>query len=190
MDEQGNESVPTPMVKGEFPSKANQFKRGQMGNPTGSTNPTKIAITKAMHAMGAADLTEEELRMVAKDRNIGFIRRAAANQLLRIMERPDLADYEGWLQGQADLRDLRNDGHDTSLIKKAKVKHRMTPGGEEFVEREIELHDRAGESWDRLIGSGKSEDETEASKGGIRLGVVLMQPPPKPDFVESKEVEK
>ena len=62
-------------------------------------------------------------------------------ELLRPIETPDLGDYEPHMTGEKTLGQLRKDGVDTGVLKK------VTPN-EHGVG--VELHDRSGESLDRV----------------------------------------
>jgi hypothetical protein len=102
-----------------------------------------------------ADLTEEDLRRIGRNRKETSARRSAAERVLRLMEAPDLADFAGLLRGENNLEDLRAMGVNTEAVKKFKQKTRRVPIGEgeteEVIEREIELYDRAGSDFDRVL---------------------------------------
>ena len=96
----------------------------------------------------------ESLKRIAKT-DPDFTRRAAAVQCLQACEYPDIADYEAALVGDKSLNQLRELGLNTSAIKKFKIKIKNTTNanGDITTERtaDMELHQRAGESLDRIM---------------------------------------
>jgi hypothetical protein len=71
------------------------------------------------------------------------------------MEAGDLADFDPFFDDGAKLKDLRAAGVNTEIVKKRKEKRREIPqeDGPPIIEvdREIELHDRAGDDFDRVM---------------------------------------
>jgi len=71
------------------------------------------------------------------------------------MESGDLADFAPLLRGECSIEDLRAKGINTKVIKKSKQRTRRVPTTdgqrEEIIDREIELHDRGGVDFDRVI---------------------------------------
>jgi hypothetical protein len=117
-----------------------------------------------------ADVTEDELRKIAADRKESPARRGAAVRVIRYMERGDLADFQRFLDGTSDLKHLRDNGIYTDIVKKVKSKKRTIPGPEGSpptieLEREIELHDRSGEDFDRICDhtDGKATQRVEVT---------------------------
>lgn len=116
----------------------------------------------------AQGLTEPDLRAIAKDKSVPWAKRAAAERALRTIEAPDLADFEDFVSGSVSLEDLRAKGIDTGVIKKVKERRQVTRSVEsgkaleETVTREIELHDRAGEDFDRV--SDRTDGKPAQSK--------------------------
>lgn len=135
------------------PPKEYRWKPGQSGNPKGRT-PAGATIREHINSMCDAGLTEDEIRKIARDRSQPWPRRAAAERILRTFEAGDLSDFAGLIRGENNLEDLRAMGVNTEVIKKIKQKTRRVPvadgTSEEIVEREIELHDRAGADFDRI----------------------------------------
>jgi hypothetical protein len=146
--------VPSP-INGVVPPLEHRFKPGQSGNPAG--RPCAGATIKEhINVMAASDLSESDLRAIARDAKAPWTKRAAANRILRTLETPDLADFQDAVDGVADLQSLRASGLNTEVVKKMKVKTKTykDPSTESPVtetEREIELFDRAGEDFDRII---------------------------------------
>lgn len=128
------------------------IKPGEIRNPKGRMT---LGAYKKEHWNSLAEdfrrgeLTHDELRRISES-DPNTIRRAAALHLLRDAENPNMADYEGVLDGQLSLAELRAKGIDTAQVKKCKTKRREIPQGDNppvvEVEREIELHDRSRES--------------------------------------------
>ena len=129
--------------------------KGVSGNPQG---PKPIGATLIAHvnAIGAKeDLTEAMLVKISKDKDAHPARRAAADELLRLINRADYAEFTGFLKGNEDIDDLSAAGIDTRKIKKIKQKSRVVNVAdgevEEVIEREIELHADAPQTFDRLV---------------------------------------
>lgn len=178
--------VPSP-INGVVPPPEHRFKPGQSGNPAG--RPCAGATIKEhINVMAAAELPESELRGIARDARAPWTKRAAANRILRTLETPDLADFQDAVDGVADLQSLRDSGLNTEVVKKMKVKTKTykDPTTESPVtetEREIELFDRAGEDFDRIIDRtagkptqhNKSEVDLKADVQITELRVVFDQ---------------
>lgn len=89
--------------------------------------------------------------------------RIAAVQLMQMVERADMADYEPAINGEKTLKEIREDGINTALIKRVRQRRITTTDekGNQVVEitRDLELHDRAGEAFTRLL------DQTDGKPG-------------------------
>lgn len=128
------------------------------------------------------------MRAIARDKSTPWPKRAAAERVVRTMEYGDLADMESILDGSVSLKQLRAYGINTEVIKKIKVKKTVEYDDEgdpvsEQTEREVELHDRAGDDFDRVMdrtegrprqevtahvdNSLRSEAEGEAAAAGL-----------------------
>ncbi len=116
------------------------WQQGQSGNPKGRTNAGNTLI-EHINAFSVSDLTEKQLRKIARDPNTGWTRRTAAIRVLRSMEDPDLADFQDIVTRDKTVKQMRDAGVNTSVIKKIKP----TEFGVE-----IELHDRSGDDFDRI----------------------------------------
>jgi hypothetical protein len=160
-------------ISGTPPPVEYQFKPGQSGNPMG--RPSAGATVREW-INGMQHKTEAELRRVATSPAAPCLKRAAAQILLRALEAGDLADFEPLLDGRQSLRELRDAGVNTEVVKKFKQKTRKVAaedgdGVEEVVEREIELHDRAGEAFDRICDRTEGrprQSVTHAGEVGLR----------------------
>lgn len=126
--------------KGETPPGAKPFQPGQSGNPKGRAS-AGTTLREHINAFSVSDLTETQLRKIARDPDVGWTRRTAAVRVLRSMEDPDLADFQAVVRGETSIEDMRKAGVNTSVIKKLKPT--------EFG-LEIELHDRSGDDFDRI----------------------------------------
>jgi len=143
-------------ISGTPPPVEYQFKPGQSGNPAGRKT-AGASLQEWLNRLAEQDLTEAALRRIARDEKLGWTKRAAAERILRLLEAGDLADFAGLLSGEHKLEDLRGLGINTEVVKKFKQKTRKQVTGvgeerqvEEIIEREIELHDRAGADFDRI----------------------------------------
>ncbi len=130
------------------------WQRGQSGNPNGRKT-LGAYVVEWCNALANRGVNEKELRRLAKNRSCNGTLRIAAQRMLRLMEDPDMADFEPLLDGQKCMKELRHDGVDTRVIKKVKSKTRSIPQGDNppiiETEREIELHDRSGDEFDRVL---------------------------------------
>jgi hypothetical protein len=130
------------------------FKPGESGNPKGRP-AAGLAVRDWINILAGQDVTEEKLRRITKDPKAPWSKRTAALRMLRSLETGDIADFAGFLRGENNLEDLRAMGISTEVIKKFKQKTRVVPKGdgevEEVIDREIELHDRSGDDFDRIL---------------------------------------
>lgn len=133
------------------------WKKGQSGNPKGRAT-AGATIREHLNAMVERGMTEKQVRKIARDPKQQVGRRMAAERLLRTIEFGDIADFAGLLRGENSMEDLRAMGINTEVVKKFKQKTRKELVGqgedakvEEVIEREIELHDRAGADFDRVV---------------------------------------
>lgn len=155
-------------VNGVVPPVESRWKPGQSGNPGGRPSAGST-IREHINDLATSALDEPSIRAIAKDIKAPWPKRAAANRILRTMEAGDLADFAGLLSGENKLEDLRAMGINTEVVKKFKQKTRVVPSGnnkiEEVIEREIELFDRAGDDFDRIIDrtAGKPTQAVEVS---------------------------
>lgn len=131
-----------------------RFKKGQAPNPLGRPS-AGLVMKEWINLLCKQGHTEKAIRKIAKDVKAPWPKRAAANRILRTMEAGDLSDFAGLLRGENTIEDLRAMGVNTEVVKRFKQKTRIVPKGEgkveEVIEREIELHDRAGIDFDRVL---------------------------------------
>ena len=144
-----NENHPPGAGKGGvIPPAEHRFKKGASGNPKGRRNAG--AVEKDwMNAMGET-ATEAELLRIYRDPEQPQLKRAAAERLLHSLS-PDMADFQPILDGTMDIQKLRETGVDTSCVKKVRQRSEYDKDGNVVaVTREVELHDRSGEEFDRI----------------------------------------
>lgn len=146
-----------------LPPVEHRFKPGNVANPKGRAASAGTSMREWINAFVAGELTEAQVRKIARDKTAPIAKRAAAERLLRTVESGDLAELEGWLNGRVTLSAIKDAGINTEVIKKARVRtHRDGEGGETVV-RDVELHDRAGAEFDRIINhtAGKPTEHIE-----------------------------
>jgi hypothetical protein len=112
-------------------------------SPLGGRQTAGATIREWINTLSGQKLSTQQLRALSVDESIDYNKQLAALHMATGTERASLARYEPWLQGEKTLQDLEADGVDVRQIKKAKIGDK---GG-----REIELHDRAGEAFDRIV---------------------------------------
>lgn len=164
-------------ISGRVPPPEHRFKPGQSGNPQGRTT-AGATVREHINQFAEAGLKETELRKIGRDKDATWAKRTAAERMLRTMEAGDLSDFDDFINGEKSLVDLRAAGINTEVVKKIKQRSRKVPAGEgeteEIIEREVELHDRAGVDFDRIIDhtAGKPVQAVEMSgpnKGPIEI---------------------
>lgn len=150
------------------------YKPGESGNPEGRKT-AGATLREWFNSLAERGLTEAEVRAIAKDRNAPWPKRSAALRVLRTLEDGDLADMQAFIDGDASLVELREKGVNTAIVKKAKARVRtftnQDGGTETTIEREIELHDRAGADFDRVSDrtEGKPTQRVEVKDDGGTL---------------------
>lgn len=162
-----NPQTGSTMRKGGNPDIAKYgWKKGQSGNPKGHVTAGN-SIRTEINYLVQGKTTEKDLHRIVKDPDERIAKQVAALQVLRALESPDLADFQALVGKGATLDGLRRKGIDTTKIKKLKTKTKIDNDGTEVVEAEIELHDRAGESFDRIVnqtaGAPKQTLEVDAT---------------------------
>lgn len=146
------------------------IKPGEARNPKGRKS-AGANIKEQINSLANRGLTAAELKRIARNPKNAWTRRAAAERILRTLEAPDLADFQDAVDGVSDLRSLRKDGLNTEVVKRMRCKTRTIPGrnGDEptvEVEREIELHDRAGDDFDRIVEQTDGKPSQPIQHGG------------------------
>jgi hypothetical protein len=160
------------------PPKAHRFKPGQVANPKGRAASAGTSIREWVNALAARELTELQVRRIARDKKAPLLKRAAAERMLRMVEAGDLADLEPYLDGSKTLAELRKAGINTEVVKKAKATRRTDEKGVEVETRELELHDRAGEEFDRICDrtDGRPTQRMEVEGAGLPTVVEIITP--------------
>jgi hypothetical protein len=161
-------------ISGVAPPLETRWKPGQSGNPTGKPRSAGYTLREWINRFAEDGHTEDELRKIARGKANPWPMRAAAERVLRAIESADLADFEELVEGTKRLTQLRSEGVNTAVVKKIK------PCGERGFE--IELHDRSGVDFDRIIDrtDGRPTTAVEAEVEGEKL-TVRIRPISKPD---------
>ena len=134
---------------GNVPPIEHRWRPGQSGNPAGR-RAAGAYLTEYINSLALSRPTEEELRRIVRDPREDHLRRVAAERLLR-MRMPPLADYAGLVNGTETLQQLEARAVDTAIVKKLKERQEYNANGELVaVTRELELHNLAGEEFDRV----------------------------------------
>jgi hypothetical protein len=181
----GKGGVPVPV--------AHQFPPKTSGNPAGRPS-AGATLREQFNALAASGLTQAQLRRIATDTRVAWTRSAAAREILKALEYGDLADMEPLLDGRLTLKQLRQKGVNTAVIRKVKVKTRTLrdADGEDVgteVEREVELHDRGGDHFNLICDQTESRPKVnvhhtgDGTTGGP-APIVLMHSAPPPDQAE------
>ena len=146
-------------LSGVAPPAEHRWRPGQSGNPAGRPRSAGATAAEWLNTFCAQDLTDADLRKIVRDRRTPHHKRIAAERLMHQL-RPRMADYEGLVDGTKTLADLEREGIDTSLVKKLKTRQELDAKGNVVaVTRELELHNVAGEEFDRVA------DRTEGKPG-------------------------
>lgn len=139
---------------GVVPPPEHRWKPGQSGNPAGRPPNAGASLREWVNTFAAKGLSRKQIEAIARDDSVPWPKQAAAIRVLRTTEAGDLADMQPFLDGDASLDQLRERGVATAVVKKAKQRTRTVTDDagrtETTVEREIELHDRSGEDFDRV----------------------------------------
>jgi hypothetical protein len=161
---------------GNVPPVEHRWKPGESGNPEGRPSVGK-SVEQWANLLDERKTPAVELRRILEDETEQPSKRTAAARLLRMNESPDMADYEPYLNGAVNLEQLKASGVDTSVIKKVKERRELNKEGETVaVTREIELHDRSGEEFDRVCDRTEGKPKQSVDLGGslrIPTGVTM-----------------
>lgn len=161
------------------------FRPGQSGNPAGRRT-AGATVKEWLNALSDAGTTERDLRAIARDQSVAWAKRTAAERMLRTLEAGDLADFQPYLHGAKTLEELRAAGVNTEIVKKCKVKVRTLGDGTTETEREVELFDRAGADFDRVLDrtEGKPRQTVELESSGVAPQVLVMRHGSRPALPE------
>jgi len=159
----------TPEGKARAIANLKVIEPGEVRNPEGRKS-AGLYVTEWVNIL--ANETESTIRKVLRDPGQPTAKRMAAKRLLMSIEHGDLADFEPLLKGESSLNDLRASGINTEIVKKVKIKAKIElneDGDPETVmERELELYDRSGNDFDRILDRtvGKPKQETTITHDG------------------------
>lgn len=126
---------------GVVPPPEHRWKPGQSGNPAGRPPNAGASLREWVNTFAAKGLSRKQIEAIARDDSVPWPKQAAAIRVLRTTEVIDLADFAPLVTGEKTIDQMRDEGVDTSVVKKIKP----TQFG-----IEIELHDRSGEDFDRV----------------------------------------
>lgn len=132
-------------LPGRNPGCGKPFQPGQTGNPKGRPS-AGVTILEWVNYLSSLEPSRKELLAIISDDDESAPKQIAAIRLLEASERRDMADYAPVAEGSATLDDLRKRGVDTTALRKYAVHP-----GEFGTARSLELRDRAGEAFDRLL---------------------------------------
>jgi hypothetical protein len=137
------------------PPVATRFQPGRSGNPKGRPPAAGKSIVEALNQLVADDVLEDDLRKLARSRREKPVKRIAAGLLLQALEHGDMADFDELIFGETQLEELRAKGIHTAIIKRftrrVRTKTRRDGTVEKNVSVTIELHDRSGKAFDRIM---------------------------------------
>jgi tRNA U55 pseudouridine synthase TruB len=155
-----------------------RWKPGQSGNPKGRTT-AGATIREWVNSIALDDLTESHVRAIARNREAPWTMRAAALRILRTLEQPDMADFAAVLKGEKTLDELRKAGINTEMVKSASI-------GTQGIR--IELHDRSGEDFDRVVEKTDGKDtQRQEFVGAMPVSVQIVTPLTRPTDAPSND---
>ena len=161
---------------GNVPPPEHRWPPGVSGNPAGRSSAGK-STQQWVNLLDEQCVPRSELVKIRDDPAAPPTKVAAAERLLRMMESPDMADFQPLLDGTMDLVQLRESGVDTSMLKKIKERREVDKEGKVVaIIREVELHDRSGEEFDRVCDrtEGKPRQSLDLSGSlGMPTGVTM-----------------
>jgi hypothetical protein len=175
---------------GVVPPAEHQFPPGVSGNPKGRPPNAGSTMREWVNQLVAAQSTEADLRKLARDPHAPVAKRNAAINLLFTIELPDPADFQEVLSGEKTLADLRDEGVATHMVKKIKCKRLTTTTAKghqsEQEDYELELHNRAGDAFDRIVGhtDGTPTQRVEFVGDALPAAIMILTPltaPPEHD---------
>lgn len=132
------------------PPEEHRWPKGTSGNAKGRPPSAGATLKEWLNSFAHKGLTEAQLRRIARDPKAPMVKRMAADRMVRGVM-PPLADFQKLVSGESTLEELEKDGVDTAVVKKLKERQELGKEGETVsVTREIELHNLAGEEFDRI----------------------------------------
>lgn len=153
-------------------------KKGDPALPGAGTRSAGRTIKEWLNSLAQRGLTAQGLKKIARDKRAPWTKRAAAERALRSIEYGDLADFDDYLTGEVSrLDELRKAGINTAVVKKARTKIIPTETGN-IEEREVELYDRAGADFDRILDYTEGKPKNTLDIGGDLPASITFNFPP------------
>jgi hypothetical protein len=153
---------------------ATQFPPGQSGNPNGRPPSAGESVLEWVNKLRAQGICSEELRKMAANDKLPWEQQTAAARMARTTERADHADFEDLFEGRVSIAELRKRGVNTGLIKRFRRKTKSYSVKDEPVEEttvELELHDRSGVDFDRILDRTNGRARQTVAVEGIPAAV-------------------
>lgn len=149
--------VPSPR-SGHVAPIEHRFQAGVSPNPEGRP-PGGLVVEEWLNLLlHDAEMDRDQLWRIAEAAKTPTAKAIAANQALLARFPADLSDFEPYIEGESTLKQLKQAGVATYGVKSCEVKRKRLIVGAgdaaqewEVEHRKIELHDRSGPAFDRVM---------------------------------------
>ena len=134
-------------------------RRGEPGRNPAGRPPGGLVVEEWLNLLlHDAEMDRDALWRLAENAKTPTAKAIAANQALLARFPADLSDFEPFIDGARTLKQLKSDGVSTYGVKSCEVKRKRLVAGAgdaaqewEIEHRKIELHDRSGPAFDRVM---------------------------------------